>query len=543
HSAEARPGLAPSSQLRAPSSARQKSGGKEFVLVAIVAVLVLAGGGWFVLKTRAENAEKARLAAELVQKQQAETNRLNGLKNSLRSKLAAARLEWEAYESDLRDAERRAGELKSELRSLRDASPQKKAELSASLSAQELYTGWLKNSLLRHPAKLARVQAEEFLQSGAVDEAAAAVQELRSALDGIAGEISRRKEYFFATTAGVRLSSKPEGVKWILTDAYGRTQEGTTPASVTGLPLTHFAEGGVPVSPFTSVPAGEFTTGKITVRFLRSGWPDVVKEATAPSGENQVIEADFPEGAVAVRSIPTGVPFKITQNGTDRGWSATGTTPATVQGVPAGGDVQVRLSRPGYSDVWQNLAIEPGKVAQTLELDHRSQPVRIKVAEPARILVDGKLAGTQETELSALPPGEHTLQLDAPGYPPYRAKFTVAQKATPALSLAYSFKQLAAENITCPACSGAGSIQHHGRCNQCNGTGRRDCPDCVNGVAGYVDGDYGGGVIGQKMVMCSACNRKGYFICESCTNGTAYWKTTCTTCRGDGKVSKLQLPP
>ncbi len=533
----------PRPQNQDPKPPARKAG-REFILVAVIAVVVLAGGGWFVLKTRADNAEQTRLATETLQKKQtdekAETNRLNALKTSLRTRLAEARMDWEAHESDLQDAERRTSELKSELRGLRDILTEKKAELSAQSSAQEIYSKWLKNHLLRHPAKLARVRAEELLQAGALDEAAGAVDQIATTLATLVRDIADRRTYFFETTTGLRIHSKPEGLAWTLTDAYGRVQTGTTPGALTGLPLTHLVTDGVTVAPFSGVEKrGEFTTGKISVRYIRPGWADVVKETTAVLEDNELIEAVYAEGSLAVTSQPAGVPFHASNA---LGWKVSGQTPATVTGAPVG-RVTVRLSRPGYNDVAQNLDVEAGKTAKTIDLDQRSQPVRIKVAEtPARITVDGKANNGSEIELSTLPPGEHTLLLETNGYQPYRAKFTTEQKPAP-LTLSFSFKQLAVENITCSSCSGAGSSQHQGRCNQCSGTGRRDCPDCRNGVVGTVAGDYGGGVTGQKMVMCTACNRKGYFICESCTNGTAYWKTTCTTCSGDGKVSKLQLSP
>lgn len=529
------------------SKAKNKKSGKEFLVVALLAVVLLAAGGWFVMKTRTENAEKIRVAAETAQAkqtaEQAEAARMAALKTSLRTKLAEARVGWEALESELQDAERRTNDLKSELRSLRDATAVKKAELSAQVASQEIYTKWLKNHLLRHPAKLARARADELLQSGASVEAAAVVEEIFSGLKALDEDIASRRKYFFNTTTSIRLHSKPEGVRWVLTDAFGRTQEGTTPAQVKDLPLTHLVTDGVAVAPFAGIEQrGEFTTGKIAVRFSRIGWPAVIKSDTALMEDNPILEAEFPEGAVAVSSLPPGVPFTITQAAGDLGWTASGTTPATITQVPLG-RVVVRVARPGYVDVRQELAVEAGKTSKTTDLDHRSQPVHIQVEEAARILVDGKLVGTQKAELTTLTPGEHTLHLEAKGYSAYRTKFTVAQKATPVVRLAYNFKQLAAENITCSPCSGAGSLQHQGRCNQCNGTGRRDCPDCKNGVSGYVQGDFGGGVMGPKMVMCSACNRKGYFVCESCTNGTAKWRSTCATCSGDGKVSKLQLSP
>ncbi len=538
---------APSSRLHAPGPTRRKSGGKEFLLVSVVAILLLGAGGWYVMKTRAENAEAARLAAEALQKKEAderaEAARLANLKTSLRTRLAEARVEWEANESILQDAERRASELKSELRGLRDAPAAKKAELSAEVTAHDLYARWLKNHLLRHPAKLARVQAEEMLQAGALDETSAAVEQVFTALGELNDEIEDRRHYFFISTTDLRLHTKPEGVRWILTDPYGRTQEGKTPAQLTNLPLTHLVTDGVTVAPFTGVEQrGEFTTGKISVRFVRPGWPEVVRETTSLRKDNDILEAEFPEGSLVVTSQPAGVPFHVEQTGATPGWSASGTTPATLTGVPPG-RVNVRLVRPGFRDVTHGIDIVAGQAARTPLLDHRAQPVRITVDEPAaRITVDGKGVGRQQAELNTLAPGEHSLLLELNGYKPYRTTFTTEQKATP-VALSFSFKQLATENITCTPCRGTGSIQQKGRCNQCNGSGRIDCSDCRNGIAGYVDGDYGGGVIGQKMVMCTSCNRKGYFICESCTKGTATWQVTCTNCSGDGRVSKLQLSP
>jgi flagellar basal body-associated protein FliL len=525
------------------ASSRRKSGSKEFIIVAVIAVLLLGAGGWFVMKTRADNAEAARVAAEMAAKkqadEQAELTRVNALKTSLRTKLAEIRVDWEARESELQDAERRTNELKSELRGLRDAPAAKKAELSAQVTAQELYTQWLKAFLLRHPAKIARARAEELLQAGAHDEAAKVVEEINAALQELTKDIDYRREYLFGTTASVRLESKPAGVAWTLTDTYGRSQTGVTPARVTDLPLTHVAKDGVPVAPFESVKRGEFTIGKIEIRFARKGWPDVTKSTTATDDTNELIQAEFPEGSVSVRSQPAGVPFVISQVGDDRGWTATGRTPAKVDQVPVG-RVRVELVRPGFANVSQVLEVAPGKVAETVEIDQRAQPVRIKVAEPAAIFIDDKAVASNGAEVTNLAPGEHTLRLVTAGYKAYRTKFTTKQIATP-IALSFSFKELAVENITCSACSGSGRLNRQQRCNQCNGTTRVDCADCKNGVSGYVMGDYGGGVMGQKMVRCTSCNGRGYFSCTACTNGIYHWQDGCPTCSGDGKVSKLQL--
>lgn len=540
----AQPTLAPSSKLPAPSPSRPKAGGKEFLLVAVIAVLLLAGGGWFVLKTRADNAAAVRLAAETAAKKQAaeqvELARVNSLKTSLRAKLAEARVDWEAHESDLQDAERRANDLKSELRGLRDAPPVKKAELSAQLSAQELYTRWLKNHLLRHPAKLARVRAEELLQSGAHDEAAKVVEAITAGLAALMKDVNYRRDYFFKTTMSLRLHSKPEGVEWFVNDAYGRVHAGKTPARLEGLPLTHLARDGVPVAPFELEKRGEFTAEKVTINFHRPGWSPIKKEATAMEDTNEIVEAEFAAGAVTVTSLPAGVPFTIVQADPNHGWTASGTTPATIPGVPVG-RVTVRLARPGFRDVTWAVAVEAAKTTKTPDLDQRAQPVRISVAEsPARITIDGKASNGPLVEVSSLAPGEHTLVVETNGYKAYRTKFTTAQNSVP-LSLSFSFKELSVENMKCSACAGGGRLNRKQTCRQCNGTTRAACGGCKNGVSGYVTGDYGGGVQGQKMVKCTSCNGRGYFACTSCTNGVSHWQDSCGACSGDGKVSKLQL--
>jgi hypothetical protein len=510
---------------------RRKSGGKEFLLVAVIAVLVLAAGGWFVMKTRADSAEKARVAAEAAQAAKTEADRLAALKTSLRTKLAETRVEWEALESGLQDAERRTSELKGELRSLRDAPPVKKAELSAQVTAQELYTKWLKDYLLRHPAKLARVRTEEYLQAGATDEAAAAAEQVFAFLEQTTQEIADRRTYFFDSYTDLRLHSKPEGVRWILTDAYGRTREGTTPAQLERLPLTHLVTDGMPVAPFAGVEQrGEFTTGTISVRFLRPGWPEVVRSTVAQVHDNPILEAEFPQGSLVVTSQPAGVPFTASNA---LGWSFTGKTPATLASVPPG-PVSVRLSRPGFQDVSGSAQVVADK-STPVALDQRSQAVQITVAENnVKIFVDDKPVGQRSATLSDLTPGEHNLRLEAQGYRPYRTKFKVKQEGT-TLNLPFSFNQLIAETIACTACQGSGILRHQQRCTQCRGSARVDCPNCNNGITGYApDG---------RWYTCRDCSGKGKLPCESCTNGTYHWQSACTTCNGDGKVSPLQLSP
>jgi hypothetical protein len=530
----------------APIAKKKPGGNKEFVFVALIAVALLGAGGWWVLHLRAEKAEQVRLAAVAAEaKAQAETaakaeaDRLASQATGLRTKLAETRVEWDALESDLRDAERRASELKSELRGARDLAPAGKAELSAQATAQEMYTAWLKNFLLRSPVKVARARTEELLQAKEVDAATESCAEMLASLAEVTHSVRETQNYFLNMTGALGFESTPSGVAWIMTDPYGRVTEGKTTATLNALPLTHLATTGDPsrAGPDDFKQRGEFTTGKYVVRFVRTGWPEVVREATLV-GENDVtLSASFPEGTLKVESLPASVPFTASNH---LGWSVSGQTPATVEHVPPG-RITVRLSRAGYQDVSQNVEVVAGKIATPAPLDQRSQTVNITVAEAkSKIFVDRNFAGYEKATLSELLPGEHDLQIEAAGYSPYRMKFTVKQEAGNRM-LPFSFKDLATQNITCSNCSGAGSINHAERCNQCNGRGRVDCPDCQNGIAGYVDGDYGGGVIGAKMVMCKECAGKGTLPCTACTDGIYRWTENCGACGGDGRVSKLQL--
>ncbi|MDZ4797703.1 MAG: hypothetical protein SGI92_06035, partial [Bryobacteraceae bacterium] len=106
--------------------------GKEFLIVAIIAVLVLAGGGWFIMKTRAENAERANVEAAAKAEAQAEKARQESQFSALRAAQAEAKIRWETAERELSAAERRLSELKSD---------QRNAEKLPATAERELTTG------------------------------------------------------------------------------------------------------------------------------------------------------------------------------------------------------------------------------------------------------------------------------------------------------------------------------------------------------------------------------------------------------------------
>ena len=547
---------APRAEPAAPRPPARKSSGhsREFLIVAVIAVLALAGGGWFVMKTRAEKAERARVAAEEARiaaevkakaeadrlakeaEDKAEQDRLAQVATLQRTLLAEARVEWDARESELRDAERRVTELKSELRGARDLPAPKKAELSAEAAKNELFTEWLKAVLLRHPAKIARAKAEQFLDAKSPDEAAVAVKEMREALGELASQVDARRRELLQSTGQIAIDSTPAGLGFVFTDSYGRVTEGKTPGRISNVPLTHVQKPTLDGSTGPIVKLGEFTAELVRVRFVRLGWEDVEGSRRVDSTALIRFRHDSPQGALKIESLPAGVPWQASNV---RGWTAKGVTPATLTVVPPG-TVKVRLARPGYKDVEGTAEIYEGHTA-ALTLDQRPQHVLISVAEPdAEIWVDGKLQGKKEVTLTTHAPGSHQLELRHPKFSRYRTPIEIKQEFTKR-TYQFSFAKLSGQTETCTACKGQGFFNRAETCNTCRGSNRVRCQWCegkrgrntINIMTGAVTG----------WINCEQCKGRGTEECGvfQCDRGTYRWTDKCTTCSGDGRRSKLEL--
>jgi TonB family protein len=316
----------------------KKKSSSEFLIVAVIAVAVLVAGGWFVMKTRAENAEKSRIAAELkheadrkaeeirlataareaetARQNKLEQERLDKLSAQLRGELAEIRVRWEVNEREAQTAERRLAELKSDLRSLRDATRAQQAEAAAEVEAQQAYADWLSSFLLRHPTRTVRARAEELISARAMDEAAAAMADLGPAFDRMEVEIKQQRTRLLATGAPVEITSSVPGLVWSLRDAYGRTRKGTTP-------------GRLPEVPF----------GRATVTVQREGWPDIVHELVVRRGEPAVVTADYEPASLTIESTPPGA--TVRRNGI-----VVGVTPMTLADLPPG-PVKLQLTMDG----------------------------------------------------------------------------------------------------------------------------------------------------------------------------------------------------
>jgi hypothetical protein len=230
-------------------------------------------------KRKAEEDEKARVAAAA----KADQERMEKLNGQLRSQLAELKISWEAIEREERNTERRLAELKSDLRNLRDAPPGELAEAQAVVLAHQDYFDWLSDTLVRHPARVARSKAEEFLSARQIEEAAPLVAEIREAIPALDLKIKQQRQALLTTTGGIAVASRPSGLDWTLQDAFGRRRSGITPATVS-----------------------EAAIGQAKLTIKRPGWPDYERTIQIRRGAKMAVEAAFSAGALRLASNVPG---------------------------------------------------------------------------------------------------------------------------------------------------------------------------------------------------------------------------------------------
>ena len=304
--------------------APKKSGGKEFVFVALIAVAVLGAGGWWVMKTRAEKAEAARIAAEAKAEQERkaeearlaaeakrqadeqEKARVDKLSAQLRGELAEHKVEWEAIEREEHVAERRLAELKSDTRNLKDAPAGKVAEMQAQLQAQQDYHAWLSETLARHPARIARSRAEELLSARDADLAQPAVAELKSALARLGEEIAQERKARLAIEGRLSIRTSP-GVAWTLTDAFERTRTGQGPAEVDRVAF-----------------------GPARIEFTKPFWPARTEKALISRGQANEVVTEMTGYNLSLVSVPAGAEVL------DAEGKVLGVTPLQLTDLPRG---------------------------------------------------------------------------------------------------------------------------------------------------------------------------------------------------------------
>lgn len=203
-------------------------------------MLVLGVGGWWIVKTRSENAERARIDAEakseaerlVTEQKQREADekvRLEAEFARLRAAQAELKIRWEVIEREGGVAERRLSELRSDVRSSERLPAPDQAEMKARFAAQSAFVDWLQPTLARHPARALLARFDALLSTKALAEAATTERELVKELDGFDTELVAQRDSLLTLTALVEITSVPAGRRYQLTDAYGRTHESVIP--------------------------------------------------------------------------------------------------------------------------------------------------------------------------------------------------------------------------------------------------------------------------------------------------------------------------
>ncbi len=354
---KAAPTVAPVAASR--PAATRKSGSREFVIVAIIAVALLGVGGWWVMKTKAENEEKARVAAEVAAAAKAESERVERLAREkaeqerltaeaektrqekllaeTSARLADLRITWDAVEQEIRKSDRRLNELRSDERSLANAAKAGPTpdllRLRAEIAAQVAFHDWLESEISRHDAKVLRAQAEAMVAVRQYDEAARIAGQASEAQAKLDRAIAETRAQMLALTGSLAVTVAPAAAEWSLTDAYGETHRGRGAGELSSIPWG-------PVTFTTNLP----------------GYKPKQIEGVLRRGETLTLTHEFKPAKFRIDSVPTGAEIMI-------GKQSQGRTPATIE-WPGDGAVELTLQLAGFEPSSQKLDLVAGKITE-----------------------------------------------------------------------------------------------------------------------------------------------------------------------------------
>lgn len=436
----------PGSQTPRPRPVARKSG-REFALVSLLAAVLLLAAGWFVLKTRAENEEKARIAAAAIRQAEldrqaeearkakeladarADQERRERLTVQLRTQLAEARIAWESLENETRTTERALGELKSELR---NAAGAKATELQARVGATQRYLEWVTAHLEKHPVRITRAKTEELLSARMPDDARPAMEELQAALATLAREIPERKRGFLSLEGSLKVESDPAGLAFSLVDAFGRSRTGTTPATLSG------------VAP-----------GPALVTFKRPGFTDVTREAAVTTGATATTRGTVLSQQVVLQA-ESDVIFWVNGKHVGRG-------SVTVSDL-APGEHKLQFSRPQTTAFPTSFKVkqEPGTI--TLAYSYAAVTREDRTCSPCS--GRGNLT-TKERCSTCRGRGQQTCgNCNGRG-----ANFLKMFADQPAIRIGCS-PCAQSGRVSCDSCSGRGQFTYTNNCSACGGDGK-----------------------------------------------------------------------
>ncbi|MFU8848485.1 MAG: PEGA domain-containing protein [Opitutales bacterium] len=484
---------APAAKPTAKGSAK---GNREFLVVALIAVLLLGAGGWWIVHIRAESAERTRIeaaaAAEAEQRaaEQARLERESALAAEaefarLRAAQAEAKIRWETIEREAGAAERRLSEIRNDARTLDRLPAPDQAELRARIAAQEAYVRWVNPYLTRHPVRTELARLDALLSARAIEEATVTEQALMNSLAQADEEVAAQQKALLALTKLVEITSNPSELTAKVTDAYGRTHTFETPirAEFPIGPLevvispasylyadfertaqvskaedllihAHFERGRLLV---TSEPDGiafklwderdlmfnlntpqnlVLPTGEWALTVMAPGWAHFEQYVTVKDHEITEVNAVFESGGLALSSEPSGLAYQLTNS---HGFSASGNTPAHVEGIPSG-PVTLAVSRPGWNTQRKELTIISNQIVEQQVAFVGSDLTISSMPSGAEVYENGKQLGVTPLVLQDVIPSDKSYVLRKEGYTSIELKtsLTAGQAKTETVTLSPS---------------------------------------------------------------------------------------------------------
>ncbi|MBC8009097.1 MAG: SUMF1/EgtB/PvdO family nonheme iron enzyme [Burkholderiales bacterium] len=257
-----------------------------------------------------------------------------------------------------------------------------------------------------NPAKTLLEKVGTALASGALPEAAQTEIEFRASLDRAEQEMAGQKARLLALGRPVELVSEPAGLRYTVVDAYGRTAEGVTPATV-------------------EAPWGRT---QVTIASPGSEWADFQRELQVErdAKDADAFKAVFAKAAVRLASTPSGLAYELIRA---NGSTLRGITPAELADVPTG-PATLRVSRPAWPVSEQRVEIDAGREnAFAVEFATGGLTLRSEPAGAA-VLAGEDVLGYTPMTVTDLVPGEYSYLVKLKGFGANRVTAQVVAKET-----------------------------------------------------------------------------------------------------------------
>jgi hypothetical protein len=183
--------------------------------------------------------------------------------------------------------------------------------------------------LLRHPARVARAQAEELLSARQLDEAAAALQKAVEGQRQFEQAIAATRTSLLTITGSLKLVL-PDDAAWEVVDAYGQKLTGRGATTLTDRPI-----------------------GDVQIRVTHGNFPPREHKGRVQADESAVFAFEFAAPKVRLQSHPAGASILV------NGKLTSDKTPAVIT-MAGPGTAKIELNLPGHDSVAFDVTFAEG---------------------------------------------------------------------------------------------------------------------------------------------------------------------------------------